>query len=115
MSGDKLDIDPDELAALSGQAANMAASANFVGLVTPPPAVSSLLDTVAVGLSAAIQAMVAPLDTADSAAATEQATMLAESPPVLVQQDQQGADQIGATVIQPTPITAPGPGEVWTT
>ena len=108
-------IDPDVLAALSGEAANMAADSNFGALVTPPPTVTSLLDTVAVAVSTAIQGMVTTVDTADTTTATEQATMLAESPPVLVQTDQQGADQIGAIQF-PAPVMAHGePGKVWST
>jgi hypothetical protein len=117
MSGgeETLNIDPEKLARLSGQAASMAASSSFGPLATPAPTVTSLLDVAAVALSSAIQAMVTPLDTADSASATEQATMLAESPPVLVATDQQGADSLNGVQF-PTPVTAPAaPGQVFTT
>ena len=109
MSGDKLVTDPESLAAASSEADERAVPPP--PLVTPPALamVASPIDEAAVEVAEAIQAMVTAVDAADAAVATKQAAMLAESPLVLVQQDQQGAHAMteagaGISAIQfPTP------------
>jgi hypothetical protein len=108
VSDDKLMIDPESLAVARGEAQQMAAELPGA-LVTPPAKVASPIDGALVELAEAIRTKVTAAEAADAAVADEQAAMLAESPPVLVQQDQQGAQVMteagaGISAIQfPTP------------
>lgn len=116
MSGDedKLSIDTEALdAAASG--ATKRAGAVHPALTTPSKGVNSPIDTSAVAVAAAIQALVTTVETADATAATEQSGCLNEFPKVLVQADQQGAEKLN-TVQFPTPLMAPtSPDKVWKT
>lgn len=68
-------------------------------------------------VAASIKTSLTARDTADVAAATQRTAALTESPPVLVEQDQQGAEDYTRAGAQfPTPVMAPSvPGKVWTT
>ena len=119
MSTDGLDIRPEDLATAAAKAGATVTASTPVAIASPPPTAESLLDAAAVALSAAIQGLAAAVDTADTTAAAKQQAALTESPPMLVQQDHQGAQDMtaGAPIIEfPTPgVVPPSPGKVWTT
>jgi hypothetical protein len=97
MSGDNLDIDPERLAGYAAQSSKMATVAVVAAgpeLVMPPATVASPLDAVLVALAKEIRGAVTAAEAADNAAVRKQAAMLAESPSVIVQQDQSGADDM---------------------
>lgn len=116
MSGDKdkLSIDTEGLEAAATGATKRAAAVH-PALTTPSKGVSSPIDTSAVAVASAIQALVTTVETADTTAATVQSGCLNEFPKVLVQADQQGAEKLN-TVQFPTPGMAPSsPDKVWKT
>jgi hypothetical protein len=96
MSGYKLDIDPETLAGYAAQSAQMASVAVAAApeLVMPPDTVASPLDAELVVLAEEICGAVTVAEAADNPAVSKQAAMLAESPLVIVQQDQAGADDM---------------------
>jgi hypothetical protein len=108
--GDKTDITPEDLAEASGKAAATLAGSTLPAITTPPPSTTSQLDAALALLSTTIEAQRVKVDATDNTLATKQAAALGESPPNLVQQDQQGAAAIKKF---PTPVLAPsGPGKV---
>lgn len=94
MSGDELRMNTLEVAAAGGAAAGAAGSSAVNGIVPPPPTSTSLLDGALSALSADIETLLTKENAADAKEAAEQSAMLAQSPPLLVQQDQDGAGEI---------------------
>ena len=111
MSTDLTKLKPADLAAAAGKAAATQAASTPTPIEPPAPG-SSPLDATAAAVARSIQGLLSAQNTADSAAATEQAAALTESPPVLVQQDQVAAEHMkaaGAAIQFPTPkvVTPP--------
>lgn len=109
MSGDgKLDIDPAKLAEASGKAAATLADSTASDLTPPPLSATSQLDAALVLLSTTIETQRVSMDTNDTTWATKQTAALTESPPNLVQQDQQNANNTNEITPKfPTPALAP--------
>ncbi|WP_204810528.1 hypothetical protein [Mycobacterium riyadhense] len=120
-STDKLDINTVDLAAAAAKAAATQAASGPSPITSPPAAsAGSPVDAAAVAVAESIHALLEARDTADFAAAAEQTAALTESPPVIVEQDHQGADEIttaaGAIPEFPMPNAGPSaPGQIWTT
>lgn len=115
-STDNLNVNIEELAADAGKAGITAAASVPRVVVPPPDAVSSELDAAAVSVAEAIKGLLARVNGNDQAAAEKQATMFAESPPVLQQQDTQAAGDYGKSTslipeVKP-PVGAPDTGIV---
>lgn len=120
-STDKLNINTEDLAAAAAKAAATQAASEPTPITSPPPAsAGSPVDAAAAAVAESIQALLEARDIADFAAATEQTAALTESPPVIDEQDHQGADEIttaaGAIPEFPMPNGGPStPGQIWTT
>jgi hypothetical protein len=105
----KLDIETEKLASAAGKASQTLAASTVPAIPPPPPTVSSQLDAALVGLATSSEALRVNVDTSDSVWATKQQAALTQSPPVLVQQDQQGAQDYNRAASQfPTPEMIPG-------
>lgn len=92
MSGnDKLEIIPPVLADAAGKAAATQAGSVVSGIVAPPPPVTSQMDAALVLLGTTAETKRHLQDTADNTWAVKQSAALTESPPNLVAQDQQNA------------------------
>lgn len=116
--GSKLDIQTEKLASAAGKAAQTLAASAVPAIPPPPPTATSQLDGALVGLATASEAMRVKVDAEDSVWATKQQAALTESPPVLSQQDQQGAQDYTRAATQfPTPAMIPGgvAGKVYNT
>lgn len=113
----KLDIESDQLASAAGKASATLAGSAVNAIPAPPPTVTSQLDAALALVATSSEALRVKVDTTDSMLATKQQAALTESPPVLVQQDQQGAqDYNRATEQFPTPAVTPGvTGKIYTT
>lgn len=107
-STDNLNVNIDELAADACKAGNTAALSAPRVVVPPPDAASSELDAAAVSVTKAIQGLLATVNGNDRAAAAKQATMFAESPPVIAQQDHQAAGDMERSSQFPMPAVKPG-------
>lgn len=110
MSGPiKLDIVTDELVDAASKASATAAGSALGPIATPPLTTTSQLDAALVLLSTTAETTRASLDARDNVWAIKQQTALTESPPVLAQQDQQGAADINGAATQiPKPPIATG-------
>lgn len=118
MSTDRMKIKPDDLSVAALKAVGTE-TASAPKVVNPPFAAgTSPIDLAALSAIGSIATLTATVNTADTAAATKQAAALNTSPPVLVQQDQKGADDM---IVASAPlktihlpmkkaITAPTPG-----
>jgi hypothetical protein len=94
MSTDRTNLKPDDLSVAAIKAVGTE-NASAPKPVTPPTAAGTSPIDLAAGLAAgAVTTLTTAVNAADTKAATTQATALTTSPPVLVQQDQQGADDI---------------------
>ncbi|AFV14934.1 hypothetical protein OEM_p200110 (plasmid) [Mycobacterium intracellulare subsp. yongonense 05-1390] len=112
-----LNVSPERLAAGAATAGATETASVPAPLVPPPPGGTSLLDIAAGAAANAIVAMIAKADAADAAAAGTQTASLTESPPTVVQQDQQAAGDYQRSVTFPIPAVtplAPGTGQVFT-
>jgi hypothetical protein len=101
MSGE-LGIDVGSLAGAAEKAAATAAASVVTGISAPRETVSSQLDAALVLMGTAAEVKRQAQDSYDAALATKQATALAESPPLLAQQDAENAQNY------------PAPPQVWT-
>lgn len=105
----KLEIETGQLASAAGKATQTLAASGPQPISPPPPSVTSQLDAALTLLATTSQALRQKLDATDTASATKQQAALTQSPPVLIQQDQQGAqDYNRATVKLPTLVMVPG-------
>lgn len=110
---DELNIDTGKLAQAESKATATAAASAPATLASPPTTASSLMDAALVVLSTAIDAQRVTADTRDTAWTTKQAAALTQSPPVLIEGDENMAHEIQGI---PIPITLPPhTGKVWTT
>lgn len=91
-----LNINTENIATATGTATAAQASSAPALIVPPTPGGPSLLDAATVGMTTAIEEMIKTSAGRDAIAVTKQATALTESPPVIVQQDHQAADEITA-------------------
>lgn len=91
----KLDIETDQLASAAGKASATMTASVITTITPPPPAALSQLDAALAGLSGAAETRRLKLDATDSTWATKQQLALATSPPLLAQQDQQAAADMG--------------------
>ncbi|MCH9731996.1 MAG: hypothetical protein K0U84_20375 [Actinomycetia bacterium] len=87
----KLEIETDQLHSAAGKAGQTLAGSVVAPITPPPPTTTSQLDASLIGVLTASQAQQAKVDTLDTTWATEQQAALTESPPILEQQDAQGA------------------------
>jgi hypothetical protein len=112
----RLEIETDQLKRAAGKAGQTAAASAVHAIPPPAPTVSSQLDAALALVVTSSEALKGTVDTADTTAATTQQTAITESPPVLAQQDQQGAQDYNRTATQfPMPTMAPDGGKVWST
>ncbi|SIJ21301.1 Uncharacterised protein [Mycobacteroides abscessus subsp. abscessus] len=95
--GDELNISPPALAGAAGVAAGTVGSSSVAGLVPPPEAAESMMDSSLIALSGAIEAMITKTTAPDIEQASKQSIMLAESPPLLAQEDQQAGTRIASS------------------
>lgn len=116
MSNDRMQIQPDALAAAAASSTATEAARSPVTIPSPPPAAAgSPVDASAVGVAASIQGLLAARDAADITAVSKQTAALNESPPELVHQDQTNADNMTAAGERFTmPTVMPPGGKVWT-
>lgn len=115
MDIERTQIQPEALATAAAQSA-ATASARAPRTIASPPldAAGSPVDVAAVAAAATIQSALAVQDMADVAAVTKQTACLTESPPALVQQDQDNAADITRAAQFPIPTMAPpDSGKVW--
>lgn len=108
MSGDKLDINPELLAAACGQAQSTAAASMVTSITPPPPTVATEIDAALLTLAMTMAASRLACDKPDTDAANKQAAALASSPPALVEQDASNAQKYAPTV-------GAMAGKTWTT
>jgi len=118
MSTDRLKIKPDDLSVAAVKAVGTE-NASAPKPVTPPFAAgTSPVDVAALAAVGSIVSLTSTVNAADTQAAATQSAALNTSPPVLVQQDQKGADDM---VVASAPLktiylpmkkahTAPTPG-----
>ena len=105
----KLEIDTQELASAAGKASQTLAASAAPTFAAPPPTAISKLDAALLGVIAKSEALRVNVDTTDSTWATKQQAALTQSPPVLAQQDQQGAQDYTHVATEfPTPVMKPG-------
>ena len=90
----KLDIETDQLHSAAGKAGQTLAASVIGAIPPPPPAAMSQLDAALAAVSAQSELLRSNVDTLDSTWATKQSAALTESPPVLQQQDVQGATEM---------------------
>lgn len=90
----KLDIETDQLASATGKASQTLAASVIGAIPPPPPAAMSQLDAALAAVSAQSELLRSNVDTLDSTWATKQSAALTEAPPILQQQDVQGATEI---------------------
>lgn len=115
MTTDRTKIRPEDLAAAATSSAATEAARAPVTVVSPPQAsAGSPVDAAAVAVGTAIQTALAGADTDDVSAVTKQTAALTESPPELVEQDEENAANITAAGQFPMPTIAAPSGEVWT-
>lgn len=108
----KLDIEAGQLASAAAKASATLAASAVNAIPTPPPTAVSQLDAALVLVATNAEASRVNVDATDSTWATRQQAALTESPPVLVQQDQQGAQDYQRSSQFPTPAMVPGgPGK----
>lgn len=115
-SGDKLDIYTEKLAGAAAQATATQTGSITPALATPPATTVSQLDGALVGFLGALEGKRTASDQADSVIATKQESALTQSPPAIIAQDEQLANDFGGRpLIMPTPkaATAPVPGTVY--
>jgi hypothetical protein len=105
----KLQIETGQLASAAGKASQTLAASAVQAIPPPPPTVTSQLDAALALVATSSEALRVNVDATDSMWATKQQAALTESPPVLIQQDQQGAQDYNRAAIQlPTPVMTPG-------
>lgn len=111
-STDNLNVNIEELAADACKAGGTAAASAPRVVVPPPDVASSELDAAAVSVAKAIGGLLARVNGNDHAQAEKQATMFAESPPVIAEQDHQAAGTYTAAAgsIREFPMPAVKPG-----
>ncbi len=113
----KLQIETGQLASAAGKASQTLAASAVQAIPPPPPTVTSQLDAALALVATSSEALRVDVDaTGQRLWATKQQAALTESPPVLTQQDQQGAQDYNRDATQlPTPVMTPGStGKVYT-
>ena len=113
----KLQIETDKLHSAAGKAGQTLAASTIPAIPPPPPTATSQLDAALALVSTHSEALRTKVDTLDTTLATKQHAALTESPPVLQQQDVQGAQDYERSSQFPTPSVTPrgtaGPGKTY--
>ena len=105
----KLEIETDQLNSAAGKAGETLAASTIPPIPAPPPTATSQLDAALALISTQSETLRTSVDTLDMTWATKQQAALTESPPVLQEQDVQGAQDYERSSQFPMPeVRAPG-------